>query len=315
VRRIFRLPNVQPYTLIRVDTDPDTATPADIRTTEQLLPIRGALVRADRSGDLPDVYGPDGATRLYLKTVTDAGIVQPGQTGVDGTSGGSGPATLETAAGRGLGYADGKLSVALSTDAGNNAKWGVDNKLYVPTPPAAPVPAGFTATGAETLPRWAVTATNISSPSGQMYFSYFTSPTSFTATALQVRTGGTAAAATATVARIGLWAEEANGDLTLVGSTANTTATLFRAAQTNYRVTMTAPVEMRSGARYAIAPFQVTTVTAATFAGVNPSAGTMDERPRLSGYYAGAALTDLPQSVPRTSIGVATQMVYGAAMP
>ncbi len=146
MRYYFRLPTIPPYNQVRVDTDRDTDTPADIRTVDQILPIGASTLRADRDGNLPDVLGPDGATRLYLKDVT-AGLV----TGTDGTEtaadpdrGLAGTSTLEpeniqdiigAAAGKGLDYDDpaDKINVKLSTDGGNSARFGTDDGLYVPT--------------------------------------------------------------------------------------------------------------------------------------------------------------------------------------
>lgn len=132
-RKYFKLPNVPPYTLVRVDDQPaPTDSPADILTTEGQLPIPGAILRADRFGDMPDVLGPDGASSLYLKAQEQNVTLTGEQTNVpDLTSSTSND--LAGAAGNGLEYTNGQFGVKLSADGGNALGFGTDHGLYAAT--------------------------------------------------------------------------------------------------------------------------------------------------------------------------------------
>lgn len=140
-RKYFRLPSVQPFVLVRVDTDKDTDSAADIRTVDQVLPIPGALLRADSSGYLPAVLGPDGANSLFLKSQTqnvqlgDGGSSTPGGATTDGTTGTdtTTATALAGAAGVGLTYTDGRFNIRISSDAGNSIELGTDTGLYAPS--------------------------------------------------------------------------------------------------------------------------------------------------------------------------------------
>lgn len=140
-RQVFRLPTVAPYTLVRVDTDPNTESPGDIRTVEGLLSIAGALLRASPDGALPTILGPDNVTHIYLKSATESVSLDLGggsspanaDVGSDTTSTAPSGGTLAGAAGRGLAVEDdGQLATKLSTDADNSLVFGTDDGLYVP---------------------------------------------------------------------------------------------------------------------------------------------------------------------------------------
>jgi hypothetical protein len=132
-RKYFRLPDVPPFTQVRIDTDLNTDSPADIRTIDGLRVIPGSLIRSDRSGDMPDVYGPEGVTSLYMKAVSANVALDAGQATVPDLGADGGGASLEDAAGNGLGFTNGQLFVKLSSDANNSAEYGSDNGLYVPS--------------------------------------------------------------------------------------------------------------------------------------------------------------------------------------
>lgn len=93
--------------------------------------------------------------------------------------------------------------------------------------------------------------TLVAQTSGLMFLSYFRAPKSFTATKLSATSGSTPAAATPTLCRFGLYKEEANKDLTLIGSTVNNTA-LFATANTRYEQALSAPVDLIIHQRYAV---------------------------------------------------------------
>ena len=96
MRKLFRLPDVPAFTLVRIDSDAATDSPADIRTIEGLREIPGSQIRADSLGDMPDVYGPDGADTIFMKAVSANVELDATQTHVADTTS-STPGTLSGA--------------------------------------------------------------------------------------------------------------------------------------------------------------------------------------------------------------------------
>jgi hypothetical protein len=147
--------------------------------------------------------------------------------------------------------------------------------------------------------------------SGTLRLTYFTPAKPLAATQVRVATGGTAAAATPTLCRIGLYSVAANGDLTLVGSTANDT-TLFAATTTAYTRSLTATANLAAGTRYAMGIVVVSGVTLPSFAGQIPSLPNTETAlaPALSASVTGQP--DLPSSLAVASIQFNTaQRFYG----
>ncbi len=174
--------------------------------------------------------------------------------------------------------------------------------------------------GVATMRRWDASSAALTCNSGELRLTFFTNRKAFTATKLQMKTGTTAAAATPTLCKMGLYVVETNGDLTLIGATASDTATMFRATQTVYEVAMTASVAMLAGSRYAMGPLIVTGAASANFAGVAPTGMTTggavlmsSTAPVLTGILTGQ--TDLPSSITAGSLGTTAQMFYGAVLP
>lgn len=163
--------------------------------------------------------------------------------------------------------------------------------------------------GAETVPRLIANSTSVVTSTGALRFTFFTAASSFTATQVQMQSGGTPAAATPTLARIGLYSVATNGDLTLVASTANDT-TLFAAANTLYTRSLSSSYQLVAGQRYAIAVLIVTATTAPTVLGSGIGTAASALSPRLSASI--GSQTDLPASVLSTSLGATGQTMWAA---
>lgn len=172
------------------------------------------------------------------------------------------------------------------------------------------------AAGVTAIPRWLCgSATTISlGASGTVRFMFFQAPRTETITQVATVTGGTAAAATPTLCRMGVYSVGANGDLTLVGSHANDTA-LFAGTATRYAKTLTTPFALNAGTWYAFAVLVVTGGTLPTFNGVGLNASTAQAAlaPRLTGQLAGQ--TDLPASVLAANVAASNAGIMGEILP
>ena len=165
-------------------------------------------------------------------------------------------------------------------------------------------------TGEEVFDRRFGTNSGIGMTSGTLRLSYFTSRRAGSSTQVRVVTGGTAAAATPTLCRIGLYTVDAAGAGTLVASTANDTS-LFAATSTVYTRSWSSPYTLIVGQRYALG---LIGTTVPTMGGVSMSLGTEPNMsPRLSAAWAGQ--TDLPASFADASLGTTGSTVYGAILP
>ena len=171
--------------------------------------------------------------------------------------------------------------------------------VHLNAPPAVP---DRLASGFLTIPRWATNTTSLSlGGSGSLHLTYFDADKTAVVTTVGARSGGTAAGATPTVARIGLYSVAANGDLTLIASTANDTA-LFSAANTNYSKSFSASATVTRGQRLAVGVLVVSGATMPTLVGNSGNAGSSELAiaPRLCGLVTGQ--TDLPSSVAAGSV-------------
>lgn len=115
------------------------------------------------------------------------------------------------------------------------------------------------------LDLWISTAAGASG-TDQLMLTYFTAARTETIGTLTVVTGTTAAGATPTLCRMGIYSVAANGDLTLVASTANDTA-LFAATSTSYAKALSASVGLTAGDRYAVGVLVVSAAAIPTFVG------------------------------------------------
>jgi hypothetical protein len=173
-------------------------------------------------------------------------------------------------------------------------------------------PGNLLVSGVGTVARTDV-ASSATMTSQLVRFSYFTARRSFTSTQSTSYVTTTAAAATPTLCRWGLYSVAANGDLTLIASIANDT-TLWAVQQTAYTRSWTTPVDIHQGTRYALGLLCVTGAAAPTLASANNITNPIaSAEPRLCAQLAGQ--TDLPSSVLSASLGQVATTVYVAITP
>ncbi|HUM06410.1 MAG TPA: hypothetical protein VLT90_13175 [Terriglobales bacterium] len=181
---------------------------------------------------------------------------------------------------------------------------------YVETRPPDPFAV---ASGQQTMRREDCSSVALAYSTGDVRLTMLRPRYNFTATQIIMRTGSTAAAATPSICRYGLYLLNAAGDTwTLVGSTPNDT-TLFAAANTQYSKTMSASVAMNPASRYAITAMCVTATTAPSFTGVSTQADVLNIAPAMSGTL--LAQTDLPSSILVASLGTTSQLFFGIVAP
>lgn len=175
--------------------------------------------------------------------------------------------------------------------------------------------------GEETVDRRVVNSSSIGlAASGALRLTYWTARKSETVNQVRIRTGGTAAAATPTLCRIGVYEEAGSGDLALVASIANDT-TLFAAGSTVYTRNFSAPWQKRRGTRYAMGLLVVSAAVLPTFYGISGiTAGNgldsaeLAATPRLNGNL--SSQTDLPSSITTGSVAASgTGMIFVAFTP
>lgn len=167
-------------------------------------------------------------------------------------------------------------------------------------------------TGQSTIRRGAAQST-LTLTSGRVRLGYFTARKSETVVSLRTVATG-AAGATPTLGKVGLYTEAANGDLTRVAATANTTSLWATAAPTGYETALTASYAVTKGVRYAVAVLCVTSATAPTIG--CEIAGLITETPRSPrqcGHIDGQ--TDLPSSISAGSIIDSTLRPYAVLLP
>lgn len=149
------------------------------------------------------------------------------------------------------------------------------------------------------------------SGSGQLYLNYWTADKTELITNLAQVTASTAAGATPTLCRTGIYGVASDGSLTLVASIANDT-TLWAAASTLYTRALTTPWQKVAGVRYATALLIVTGAAVPTFVGMQhvasiPSGNVLLAAPTKAAKVTGQ--TDLPATIAVGSLTAATARV------
>lgn len=177
------------------------------------------------------------------------------------------------------------------------------------------------AVGQETCPRTVASGASFATPTlstGVLNTTHFTARKTETSTQVRMYTAGTAAAATPSLCRIGLYRWDLDPvtgvrSATLIASTANDTA-LFAAAFTGYTRSWSAPVAVTAGQRYVLGVLVVTAAAAPTMVGQAMVGGVEAAvTPRLSGLVGG--LSDLPATYLESSLAGAATRCYGAILP
>lgn len=168
-------------------------------------------------------------------------------------------------------------------------------------------------TGQGTMPRTEAIST-VTYASGTVRLSHFTAIKSETSTQVTTVSGSTAAAATPTLCRVGLYSIAANGDGTLVASIANDT-TLWATINTAYTRSWSVPYAMVAGQRYAIAAMVVSAAATPTMLGSSglnlPSV--YAAAPRMCGLI--PAQADLPASFLDSGLTATTTRLYATILP
>jgi hypothetical protein len=138
---------------------------------------------------------------------------------------------------------------------------------------AAASPVG-SEVGAVSMNRELATVGTTVMTSQLLRLTYFTAPRSFTCTRIQLLTGGTAAGATPTLVRAGIYeVNPTTGNLTLVASIPNDT-TIFAAANAEYTRNLSVPYSVLAGKRLALGMLVVTAAAAPSITGSPaPAAG------------------------------------------
>lgn len=171
--------------------------------------------------------------------------------------------------------------------------------------------------GQETFPRLLGMQATVNTviASGTMCLIYFTARKTETVGNLVVSTASTAAGATPTVCRMGLYAIAANGDGSLVASTPNDTA-LFNSAFGRFPKALSAPYAVVAGSRYAVGVLVVTGATMPNFTACgqqNGSSSTLANSPRIAGLKTG--LSDLPASFTEAAMSANPYALYAELLP
>lgn len=170
------------------------------------------------------------------------------------------------------------------------------------------------ASGESTMPRVTIAGSALAAGANQVLnLSYFTARKTEPINNIRSLSGGTAAGATPTLCRVGLYSVAANGDIALLAAIANDT-TLWAGTFTHYTRALTAQFNKVAGIRYAWGQLCVTGATAPTFAG-SVSGLVPNSAPRISATL--AAQADLPANVANASLTYPTngQLIYGELLP
>lgn len=166
-----------------------------------------------------------------------------------------------------------------------------------------------------TVDRGVVNASNITMTTQLLRLAYFTSVRTEPIGNVRIYATGTAAAATPSLVRAGIWEAGLDGQLrSLVASTTNDTA-LLATINTAYTVPLTVPFTKTEGRRYAFGLLVVTAAAAPTtvsnsFAGL---ASEVAQIPRQAANISGQ--TDLPATAAVGSLADTTARIFGMLLP
>lgn len=184
-----------------------------------------------------------------------------------------------------------------------------------PSPSLLQVDSSPLSVGEEVMGRRYIASVGVTIATGVLQLSYFTARKTEVTTQARVVTGGTAAAATPTICRFGLYSIAANGDGALVASIVNDT-TLFAATSTAYTRSWSSSYTKLAGQRYALGLIVVSGVAVPSFMGVLLGTGPSTESsiaPRITSRL--TAQTDLPSTFTDASLLSTATNIYGAVLP
>lgn len=175
--------------------------------------------------------------------------------------------------------------------------------------------------GEATLGRNVTLVSTSTVPTGNLFLSYFTAAKTQTITQVKMWSSGTAAGATPTLIRMGIYSvDSSTSDVTLIASTPNDTS-LFASTNTEYTKSFSSSWSKVKDTRYAFGFLIVTSfavpTTIQTVNTVNPGIAKILARPpRMFGYLTGQ--TDLPSSATESSIAANTaqnRQLYAEFVP
>lgn len=182
-----------------------------------------------------------------------------------------------------------------------------------PTGQLAYFSGNWLTSGEEVIYRPYATSSAQSAATGVLKLSYWTARKTENSTQGRVTTGGTAAAATPTLCRFGVYSIAANGDGTLVASVVNDT-TLFAATFSVYTRNWSSTFPKVRGQRYAFGILVVTGAATPTFLGIAP--GNAVDAFTAPSYCANlTGQTDLPGSFTAGSLAASSQNIQGYVLP
>ena len=178
--------------------------------------------------------------------------------------------------------------------------------------PASFITANQLATGGSTITREA-SPSGITLSSGIMRIRFFTAQQTESITQIRTYTGSTAAGATPTICRVGIYTVDGSGNLSLSQSTANDTA-MWASANTAYEKTLDTTFSKVAGTRYAIGALCVTGAAAPTIAGGFIGSAPLGGRaPRLVAQV--GSQTDLPATISVGSLSESTISTFFELLP
>lgn len=198
-------------------------------------------------------------------------------------------------------------------DGNGNIFYPASSSVPGTTSTAEPLDADRLTSGEATMRRRDISSNAVATSTGSLRLTYFTARKTETITSLRLVSGSTAAAATPTLVRAGVYSVATNGDLTLVASIANDT-TIFAAVLTGYTRALTASLAKVAGQRYAVGLLVVTGVAAPTVLGnLYMASSEAGQAPRLCAAFHGQ--TDLPASITNAQALDATTIQYSVLVP
>jgi hypothetical protein len=167
-----------------------------------------------------------------------------------------------------------------------------------------PFKTGELVTNGETLyPRYGTAESSSGFLTERLALTYFIPQRTESVTEVII-SGGAIVASGLTFAKIGVFSEATNGDLALVGVTADLHTSLFSSAYGTYTESFTSGFTKTAGQRYALGVLLIGT-TMPNFYGA--SCGYQGAAPKVSGYV--DSETTMPTSITNGSINVGTFMV------
>lgn len=150
--------------------------------------------------------------------------------------------------------------------------------------------------------------------SGTIHLTYFTAIKEILCATMRMLCAATAAGATPTMVKYGLFSVASNGDLTRIGITANDTG-IFAAANTSYSRALLAAATVSPGLSYATGLLVITAAALPTPAGQaasSVSSAITSGLPRLSGAIAGQ--TDINASYAAASVANTGNRFYAEVL-